>query len=330
MSFIIAMFLAPLVYKFLVKCKLGKQIRKEGAPVFQSLHQKKEGTPTMGGIIICLTVIILSAAIFIIAKIFDGFWEYLNFINRQQTYLPLAAFVLAAAIGLFDDLMGIFRKKGDGMSMGRKLLLYILVAVIGAWWFHYKLEWNDLYIPFVGVFTIGAWHIALFIFIIIAAAFSSNETDGLDGLAGGVLLIGYAALGVVAFVLGRHDLAAFTMVIIGALLAFLWHNIYPAKFFMGDIGSMSLGVTLGVISMLTNTVFLLPFFAFILVLESASVIIQTLSKKILKRKIFISTPIHHHFEAKGWPETQITMRFWIIGMMVAGFGLIIFFIDRFI
>jgi len=237
LSFIIAMFLAPLVYRFLVKYRLGKQIRKENAPVFQSLHLKKEGTPTMGGIVIGLSVIILSFATFVLAKFFGGFWDYLNFINRKETYLPLAAFILAALIGLFDDLLGIFGKgkKRDGLEMGRKIILYLIIALIGAWWFYSKLEWRELYIPFLGVFPIGFWAVPLFVFIIIATAFSSNETDGLDGLAAGILLIGYVSLGTVAFILGRYDLAAFTAIIIGGITAFLWHNIYPAKFFMGDL-----------------------------------------------------------------------------------------------
>ena len=124
--------------------------------------------------------------------------------------------------------------------------------------------------------------------------------------------------------MGRYDLAVFGGTVVGALLAFLWFNIYPAKFFMGDTGSMALGITMGVIAMLTNTTIFLPFFAVILVLESLSVIIQIISKKIFGRKIFLSTPIHHHFEALGWPETQVTMRFWIISAFFSGLGLVFF------
>ena len=144
------------------------------------------------------------------------------------------------------------------------------------------------------------------------------------------MLVAFAALTVVAFVEGRYHLASFTGVISGALLAFLWFNIYPARFFMGDTGSMALGITLGVIVMLTNTTLLLPFFAFILVMESGSVILQMISKKIFHKKIFLSTPIHHHFEAIGWPETKVTMRFWIISGLVASMGLVLFFLDRFL
>ncbi|MEK7542768.1 MAG: phospho-N-acetylmuramoyl-pentapeptide-transferase, partial [Patescibacteria group bacterium] len=161
-------------------------------------------------------------------------------------------------------------------------------------------------------------------------AFAANETDGLAGLAAGTMLFGFAAFGVVAFVTHRYDLAAMNAVIIGSLLAFLWFNIYPAQFFMGDTGSMSLGITLGVMAMLTNTALLLPFFSFILLFESVSVIVQVLNKKIRKKKIFLSTPIHHHFEAIGWHETRVTMRFWIIEGIATSLGLILFFIARFI
>ncbi|PIP46646.1 MAG: hypothetical protein COX15_00100 [Candidatus Colwellbacteria bacterium CG23_combo_of_CG06-09_8_20_14_all_42_19] len=165
-------------------------------------------------------------------------------------------------------------------------------------------------------------------FIIISSAFSSNEADGLDGLLGGISLFAFGALTAVAFALGRFDLAVMGGAIVGALLAFLWNNIYPAKFFMGDTGSMALGITLGVMTMLTNTVFLLPFFAIILVIEALSVIAQVTSKKLLKKKVFLSAPIHHHFEALGWPESQVTMRFWIISVVFVALGLVIFFLDR--
>jgi len=185
-----------------------------------------------------------------------------------------------------------------------------------------------LTIPFFGSFAIGLWYIPLFMFIIIASAFSANETDGLDGLLGGVALFAFVALTAVAFSLGRYDLAAFGGAMIGALLAFLWFNIYPARFFMGDTGSMSLGIVIGVIAMLTNTTLLLPFFAVILVIESLSVIIQLVSKKFRHKKVFHSSPIHHHFEALGWPESQITMRFWIISIVFATLGLALFFLSR--
>lgn len=285
----------------------------------------------MGGLVIWVTTLGLALIIFVFAQFFDGFWHYLNFVDRAQTYLPIAAMLIAAVIGLADDLMGVFRigSNGGGLRISQKLIMYTLLALIGGLWFYYRLDWNTLYIPFFGYVDIGWLYIPIFMFIIIASAFSANETDGLDGLFGGVALFAFGALTVVAFGLGRYDLATFSGVTVGALLAFLWFNIYPARFFMGDTGSMALGITMGVIAMLTNTALFLPFFVPILVIESLSVIIQMASKKILKKKIFLSTPIHHHFEAVGWPETKVTMRFWIISAVFSALGLALFFISRF-
>ena len=333
LAFIVALVLTPIVNRLLYKYRLGKQIRvSEQTPVYSKLHSHKAGTPTMGGIIIWLTVLGMALIFFVLSAIFDGVWNYLNFTDRAQTYLPIAAMFIAALIGLIDDLFGVLKigPKGGGLKVRHKLAIYAVIAALGAWWFYFKLNWTILYIPFLGNIEIGWWYFPLFMFIIIAAAFSANETDGLDGLLGGVSLFAFCALTVVAFMMGRYDLAVFGGTVVGALLAFLWFNIYPAKFFMGDTGSMALGITMGVIAMLTNTAVFLPFFAVILVLESLSVIIQIISKKIFGRKIFLSTPIHHHFEALGWPETQVTMRFWIISAFFSGLGLVFFFISKFL
>lgn len=333
LSFLVAFAITPLVMRFILKMKAKKQIKSAiDAPVFNSLHKNKEGTPTMGGIIVWATVISIAVLLFIFAKLFGGFWGYLNFIDRAQTYLPLAAMLIAALIGLVDDMFGILKKgpRGGGLTMTHRLIIYFVFALIGAYWFYYRLEWDVLQVPFVGNITIGWWYIPIFIFILVASAFSANETDGLDGLAGGVMLFTFLAFTVVSFALGRYDLAVLCGVIIGALLAFLWFNIYPARFFMGDTGAMSLGITIGVVSMLTNTTLLLPLFAPIFVLESVSVILQLLSKKFRGKKIFLSTPIHHHFEALGWHETKVTMRFWIVSVMCVGLGLTLFFLNRFV
>lgn len=324
-SFLVAFSATPLLTHFLFKYRLGKQIRTEGVPIFAKIHSGKEGTPTMGGILIWSTVLILALGFWFLSLFFDGIFGDLNFLSRSQTFLPLGALIFAAILGFIDDLLGVFRigPKGGGLSVKHKILLYTVIAALCAYWFYFKLGFDTINIPFIGDFSVGLWYLPIFIFIIVATAFSTNETDGLDGLAGGVLLFAFAALGALAFSEGRYDLAAFTGVIVGALLAFLWFNIYPARFFMGDTGAMSLGITLGIIAMLTNAALLLPLIAFILVLESGSVIIQVTSKKFRKKKIFLSTPIHHHFEAIGWPETKVTMRFWIISAVTATIGLII-------
>ena len=159
--------------------------------------------------------------------------------------------------------------------------------------------------------------------------FASNETDGLDGLAGGVMANAFAAFGVIALLQGNVELAAFCGTIMGSLLAFLWFNVYPARFFMGDTGSMALGMTLGVVAFLTDTVVLLPLIALVPYIEGLSAVIQIASKKLRHgKKVFLSAPIHHHFEAKGWPEPKITMRFWIISAVSAIMGLFVFIVSR--
>lgn len=332
-AFLVALLATPFWHRLIKKYQFNKQIRtREEAPVYHQFHERKAGTPTAGGVIIWSTVIILALIFSFLDFLFDGFWSYLNFIDRAETFLPIAALLLAALLGLLDDYLGVLKiggSNGGGLKIRYKLIAYTIAAAVGAWWFFFKLEWDVITVPFLGNFEIGWWYIPLFMFIIVASAFSANETDGLDGLLGGVSLFAFAALTVVAFVLGRYHLAAFGGAMVGALLAFLWFNIYPARFFMGDTGSMSLGITMGVIAMLTNTVLLLPFFAVVLVFESLSVLIQLASKKFLKRKAFLSTPIHHHFEALGWPESQVTMRFWIISAVFASLGLVLFFLARF-
>lgn len=333
-AFLVAFFLTPFVTKLLYKFHANKQIRtSEAAPVFSQLHAKKSGTPTMGGVVIWLTVLGMALVFVILSWLFDGFWGYLDFVDRAQTYLPITAMLVAALIGLADDILGVLKigPHGGGLRISQKLVVYLLLAIVGALWFYYRLGWDVLAVPFLGNIQIGWLYIPLFVFIIVASAFSANETDGLDGLLGGVMLFAFICLTAVAFVLGRYDLAVFGGITIGALLAFLWFNIYPARFFMGDTGSMSLGITMGVIAMLTNTTLLLPFFASILVIESLSVIIQVTSKKLRGgKKVFISTPIHHHFEALGWPETKVTMRFWIISVVFSALGLAIFFLTQYL
>lgn len=333
LSFIAALFVTPFVVHALDKFGIKKRNIRDAAtaPIFYQYHKDKANTPTMGGVIIWGTVIGFALIFFIADAAFGGFAGYFNFVNRAETYLPLAALLLAALVGLVDDIFGVLGigPHGGGLNMPQRIGLYTLVAVVGAWWFHFHLGWSTLVIPFIGAVDLGFWYAPFFVFVVVATAFSANETDGLDGLAAGVLFFAFGALAVVSFVTHRFDLAAMNAAILGALLAFLWFNIYPARFFMGDTGSMSLGVTLGIMAMFTNTPLLLPFFGFILVVESITVIIQLTSKKLFKKKVFLSTPIHHHFQGIGWPESQITMRFWIVSAVMTIFGLVLFFLSRF-
>lgn len=315
LSFLLAIAVTPFFTNFLYKNNLGKRIRHtdyagQSAPIYAKLHKGKENTPTMGGILVWGTVAVLTL-------LFN--------LSRAGTWLPLFGLVAAGVIGALDDLYNI---KGIGPNRGGirfrdKFLLYFLIAAFGAWWFFFKLGWSIIHIPGFGNFEIGFWYVPLFILVIVGLAFAVNETDGLDGLAGGTLAISYGAYAIIALTQGKTELALFCATIIGALLAFLWFNIYPARFIMGDTGAMALGTTLGVVAFLTNSVVVLPIIGLVFFIEAGSVILQITSKKLFKRKIFLSSPIHHHFEAIGWPETKVTMRFWLISAASGSIGLAI-------
>ncbi|MFA6131242.1 MAG: phospho-N-acetylmuramoyl-pentapeptide-transferase [Patescibacteria group bacterium] len=331
LAFLLTVLWTPALTHFLYRYRLGKSLReKKQAPMYHALHKNKEGTPTMGGVLVWGTTAFLAAIFAIIIFLFpDSFLGQLNFLSRGQTWLPLFALVASGLIGLADDFLNVRRigRNGGGIDIRHRLLLYAVVACIGALWFYFKLDWNVLYVPFIGDVTIGWWYIPLFIAVVVATAFSVNQTDGLDGLAGGTLVSSFAAFAVISFLQGRYDLAAFCAVIIGALLAFLWFNIFPARFFMGDTGAMSMGVTLAVIALLTNTALFLPVIGLIFVIEAVTTVIQLISKKVFGKKIFLVAPIHHHFEAVGWPEPKVVMRFWVVSWVAAALGIILVLVD---
>lgn len=330
-AFVVAMLWTPLLMKFLRRLHLGKQTRDEGkTPIFFRLHSRKAGTPTMGGLLIWVTVLIFALGFAAVDALTESaWWRQMNFLSRAQTFLPLGALVAAAIVGLVDDYYSTrVSGQGTGLRMRHRLIISLVIALVGAWWFVYKLGWTTIAVPFIGQFDIGYWYVPIFVFIIVATSHSVNIADGLDGLAGGILLAAYAAFTAIAFSQGRYDLAAFCAVINGALLAFLWFNVPPARFFMGDTGAMALGTALGVIAMLTNSALFLPVIGGLLVLESASVIIQVVAKRVWQRKVFLSAPIHHHFEAKGWSESRVVMRFWLIAGVLAVIGLILKLLER--
>lgn len=331
-AFVLAFVWAPLLIKWLIEFKMGKSIRTlSDAPVFAALHAKKSGTPTMGGLLIWVTVFFLAVVLSQVTRYVpaSSMFSQLNFLSRAETWLPLGALVASAIVGFVDDYFNVKQigPKGGGLRMRHRLLIYTAIAVIGAWWFRTKLDWDILHVPFIGDFHLGLWYIPFFIFVIVATAFSVNEADGLDGLAGGTLLTSFGAFAIIAFAQGRYDLSVFCGVILGTLLAFLWFNIHPASFFMGDTGAMSLGVTLGIVALLTNSALYLPIIGFVFMLESLSVIVQVFSKKVFKKKVFKSAPFHHHLEAIGWPEPQIVMRLWVVSMVFASIGVSLALLD---
>jgi phospho-N-acetylmuramoyl-pentapeptide-transferase len=311
-AFLLAMFLTP-IYTFLAyRYKFWKKQRStsttgEKLEVFTKLHADKfkRNIPTMAGVIGLVAITVVTF--------------FFN-LDRAQTWLPLAALVGGGAVGLLDDVINI-RGQGAGVAglrSGLKFAMITLVALLLGWFFFVKLGYNSIHLPYLGDVVLGWWIVPLFVLAVVATGNAVNISDGLDGLAGGLLAISFGSFGMIALLQGHLLLSGFCFTVVGALLSYLWFNIYPARFFMGDVVSFAFGTSLGVVAMLTNTLFLLPLIGIIFVIEAGSSSIQILSKKIFHRKIFISAPVHHHLEAKGWPETKVTMRFWVIGC-VAGF-----------
>ena len=316
-GFILAMGLTPLYTFFAYKYEFWKKqktasVTGEALTVVNKLHAKKiaRHIPTMAGVIGVIAVVVLTVL--------------LN-LKREQTWLPLAGLAGGAAVGLIDDILNVWgsNRKDAGLRAPVKFAMIIALSGFLAWFFAFKLHFTTVMIPFIGNFEIGYWMVPLFIFAIVATSNAVNISDGLDGLAGGLLSAAFGAFGIIALVQNQHNLAAFCFTVLGALLAYLWFNVYPARFFMGDVGSFAWGTSLGVVAMLTNSLLLLPVIGLIFVIEAGSSAIQIFSKKVFKRKVFISAPIHHHLEATGWEETKITMRFWIIGMVTAFVGIIL-------
>jgi len=319
LSFLVSMALTPLYTTAAFAGKWWKRARTtavtgEQAKVYQKLHAEKHlrNIPTMAGIIFVLSTLLVTLS---------------GNLSRSETWLPMAAMAGAGIIGLLDDIINVRGIGGGiaGMRAKMKSLLLVGIALVGGYWFYSKLDVASIHIPFYGSWHLGWLIIPLFVLVIYSTANAVNITDGLDGLAGGLATIAFVAYALIAFIERKYGLAGFCMTIVGALLSYTWFNIFPARFFMGDVGSFALGTALGVVAMLTDTVLLLPIIGLVFVFETGSVALQIMSKKLRGgKKIFISTPIHHHFEAIGWPETKITMRFWVIGEVAAFTGLILF------
>jgi phospho-N-acetylmuramoyl-pentapeptide-transferase len=318
-GFGLAMMLTP-VYTYLAyRYRFWKRQRStsttgELLKVFTKLHEKKfeRNIPTMAGVIALVVVTIVT----LVANL-----------DRQQTWLPLAAFIGGALVGMIDDIINI---RGKGLGVGGlrssvKFAMITALSAVGAWFFFAKLGYTDLYVPFVGSLEIGWLIIPLFILVVVSTSNAVNISDGLDGLAGGLLTTAFGVFATIALLQGNVGIAGFCFTIIGVLLSYIWFNIYPARFFMGDVGSFAYGMALGVVAMLTNSLFLLPIIGLVFVLEGGSSLVQIFSKKVFHRRVFISAPIHHHLEALGWPETKVTMRFWVIGQVAGFIGLMLAF-----
>lgn len=326
----LAVLFTPLLTYFLYKHKLWrketrrKTIDGREASLTYRLHKDKETkVPRLGGLLIWLTTIFTAFLFSGIARLSDTFWaQKLNFLSRDQTFVPLAILAAAAFLGLCDDILQIFGKGkyiGGGIKFTRRLFAVGLIGLVGGYWFYFKLGWSSVYLPFVGSIEIGFFYLILFV-IVSLACWSGGAIDGLDGLAGGAFAIMFAAFAIIAFSSQQYNLASFCAVLTGTLLAFLWFNIPPARFYMGETGIVGLTSSLAVVSFLTDSVAVLPIIGGLLVIESASVILQLLSKRFFHRKIFLAAPIHYHLQAKGWAPAKITMRAWILGIIFAMMG----------
>lgn len=315
-AFLLAMMLTPIYTYFAYRYRFWKKQRHtsttgEALEVFTRLHAHKftRNIPTMAGIITVLAVLFVTAA-------FN--------LDRAQTWLPLAALVGGGVVGLIDDFINV-RGDGKGVAGLRSRMKFLLITVLGlalGWFFYTKLGYSHIHVPYFGSLAIGAWIVPLFAFAVVATGNAVNISDGLDGLAGGLTAVAFGAFGVISLLQGHVMLSGFCFTVVGALLSYLWFNIYPARFLMGDVGSFALGASLGVVAMLTNSLLLLPVIGVLLVIEAGSSMIQIVSKRFFHRKVFISAPIHHHLEASGWPEVKVTMRFWVIACVAAFVGLL--------
>lgn len=337
LAFFLGLFLTPLATHFFYKYKMWKKYSRNNevtSPDFPKIHNEEElKTPRTGGMIIWFSVLFTTCFFYLGSLLFPSILAIkLNFLSRNQTLIPLFTLLLGSLIGLWDDFIQIY---GDGKFAHDdikwrkwKAILVIFVSFLIGWWFFYKLGINSIHIPFGGEVYVGILIIPLFI-IVSLATFSGGVIDGIDGLSGGVLASIFAAYSVIAFAHNQIDIATFSGVITGAILAFLWFNIPPARFYMGETGVMGLTITLATLAFLTDSVLILPIVALPLVITSLSVILQTFSKKFRHgKRIFKLAPLHHHFESMGWPSYKVTMRFWILSIVFAIIGIILAIISR--
>ncbi len=338
-AFIIGMLGTPLLTKYLYKYKMWKKKVKTvsidggGTPIFNSLHADREvSAPRMGGIVIWASAFITTAAFWLLAKIFDGTFTKLDFLSRDQTWIPLCVLILGALVGLVDDILEIKGTGGNyagGLSLKKRLFFVSIISFLIALWFYFKLDVNTISVPFLGGINFGILFIPIFVLLTLFI-YSGGVIDGIDGLAGGVFAAIFSAYAGIAFFQNQINLAAFCAVVVGSILAFLWFNISPARFYMSETGSMALAITLAIVAFMTDSmgegrgIAVLPVIALPLVITSLSVIVQVISKKFRHgKKVFLVAPVHHHFEAIGWPAYKVTMRYWVVSIVCAIIGVIL-------
>lgn len=337
LTFFIGISITPFFTKYLYKNKMWKKSPRSEAntsETFNNIHnvESELSTPRLGGVIIWASVLFTVCVIYFLSSIFPSDLTLkLNFFSRSQTLVPLGTFFFAAFIGLADDILHISGHSAyaqDALIYRKiKIIFVTLIGLAISLWFYYKLDFSSVHIPFGGNFELGIVFIPFFI-IVMLATFSTSVIDGIDGLAGGVLAPIFTAFAVIAFINNQIDISALSGAIAGGILAFLWFNVPPARFYMGETGMLALTVVLSVIAFLTDSVLLLPVIALPLVITSASVIIQTkVYKYFNKRRVFKVAPLHHHFQAIGWSREQIVMRYWIVSVICAITGVILVLIS---
>ncbi len=306
------------------------------ATITSTLHNDEERKLLRGGgVVIWFSVFATTAIFLFFSHAFpNSVTEKLDFISRNQTWLPLVAMLVGAFVGGTDDLLVVEAFKGrlnsyigGGLSFPVRLGAVALLGLSMGMWFFTKLDVSSIYIPFYGDLVVGGLFFVAFFVLVTVALFSTSVIDGVDGLSGGIFSAIFTAYGFIAFYQNQIDIAALCFMIVGGILAFLWFNVPPATFMMGETGIMALTLALSVISFLTNAVMYLPIIALPLVITTGSVILQLVWKKVLKRKLFIVAPLHHHFEAKGWAKAQVTMRYWIVSYICALLGIVIVLIS---
>lgn len=334
-AFVLGMIAAPVLTHYLYLYKAWKKTPGKHAfdgtiaDEFNRLHNANEvRAPRMGGIVVWGSVLLTTLGIGIISKLIplQSLTE-LNFLSRSQTWLPLAALMVGALTGFIDDLM-VIRPGGEGLRLRWRLLIVVALSSFIGWWFFAKLAVTAVNIPFAFSLEIGWLIIPLFIFVSLAL-YASGVIDGIDGLSGGVFASIFASYTIIAFAQNQINLAAFCACVVGGLLAFLWFNIPPARFYMSDTGTMALTLALGVVAFMTDDlgggvgIAVLPIIGGLLVATVASDVAQIISKRFFGVKLLRIAPLHHHFEAIGWPGQKVVMRYWVLSVVLAFAGVIV-------
>jgi len=333
-SFIIGIAITPIVTHYLYKHnawkKQGGKKTIEGKEASEFNRLKGEGetkTPRMGGIVIWGSVMLTVLILYLLTKTVWPLFSDIFFISRSQTWIPLATLIIGALFGFINDFYDI-QHGGTGVRLSIRLLVVSLTALIIGWWFYSKLGVTTVSLPLLGQIYVG-WFLIIIFVLLTNFIYASGIIDGIDGLAGGVFAVIFSAYAGIALIQNQFDLAAFCVMVTGAILAFLWFNIPPARFWMTETGTMALTLTLAVVILMTdglvqgNGLALFPIIGFLLVITVLSNITQLTYRKITGEKLLRIAPLHHHFEAIGWPSHKVTMRYWLISMITAILGVII-------